>query len=120
MLHNLTIGHLDPAAILKSRRAVTSKPLDMTIVLRLLAELGTHGPDGEWRLGTGQVEFHDGYVVVPWLSHGTTKLSEEFALRLQQETGCVLADREHSRIVDPQHLKGLNGRAALPQAIGRF
>jgi hypothetical protein len=117
MLHNLTIGHLDPAAILQLRRAVARKPLDMTIVRRLLAELGEQGPDGEWRLGTGLVEFRDGYIVIPWLSHGTTMLSEEFALRLHQETGCVLADREHSRIVAPEQLEALDRKAAPARIV---
>jgi hypothetical protein len=111
MLHNLTIGHLDAAAIVQSRKAVARKPLDMTLVFRLLDELGERRPNGDWQLGTGQVEFRDGYIVIPWLGHGTTELSEEFALRLRRQTGCVLADREHSRIVEPEQLQGQNRKA---------
>jgi hypothetical protein len=106
MLHNLTIGHLDTAAIQQDRKAVVLKPLPTEIVQRLLAELGARDADGRWLLGRGKVEFRDGYLVVPWLGHGTTQLSEEFALRMQRETGCVLADREHSRIVAPEQLQG--------------
>jgi hypothetical protein len=109
VLHNLTIGHLDSGEILHHRRAMVLKPLDKTITERLLTELGSRSADGNWRLGRGKVEFRDGYLVIPWLGHGTTELSEEFALRLQKETGCVLADREHSRIVAPGQLRGSRG-----------
>jgi hypothetical protein len=82
VLHNLTIGHLDPADIAQDRRAVVRKPLDTAVVRRLLAELAERDPEGDWRLGVGRVEFREGYIVIPWLSHGTTSLSEKFALRL--------------------------------------
>jgi hypothetical protein len=29
----------------------------------------------------------------------------------KRETGCVLADREHSRIIEPEQQEGLNGAA---------
>ena len=111
MLHNLTIGYLDTTAIQHDRRAVVLKPLPMETIRRLLAELGAHDAEGHWRLGRGKVELLDGYLVIPWLGHGTTELSEEFALRMNRETGCVLADREHSRIVEPEQLHGLKGAA---------
>jgi len=118
MLHNLTIGHLDTAAIQHDRRAVVLKPLPMEIIQRLLAELGARDAAGHWRLGRGKVELRDGYLVIPWLGHGTTEISEEFALRMNRETGCVLADREHSRIVEPEQLHGLSGAAVEARGAG--
>ena len=117
MLHNLTIGHLDPSAILHDRKALVRRRLDMAVVWRLLTELGEHTTEGEWRLGAGKVELRDGYLVIPWMGHGTTRLSEEFALRLRQETGCLLADREHCRLVDPEQLQGLNGQAVTMEEV---
>jgi hypothetical protein len=115
MLHNLTIGHFDASAI-RDRKAVVVKPLDMHIVRRLLAELGRTDDQGQWRLGRGKVELRDGYVVVPWHGRGTASLSEEFALGLHRETGCMLADREHGRIVAPEELRGLSEGTAYPRA----
>jgi hypothetical protein len=101
MLHNLTIGHLDTDAIERERRVRMLRPLEMEPVNRLLAELG--GKDGEGRpmLDKGKVEIKDGYIICPWRIGGyRNRVAEQFATRLQEETGCVLADREHSRIVD--------------------
>jgi hypothetical protein len=48
------------------------------------------------------------------------RIAEEFAVRLHEETGCVLADREHSRIIEPDQLQGLNRPAtAIPETRGR-
>ena len=41
MIHDLTIGHLDPAGVL-DRRTTVLKPLDAEIVNRLLKELEQH------------------------------------------------------------------------------
>jgi hypothetical protein len=112
MLHNLTIGHLDPAAIVSERRIVVQRPLEMDAVHRLLKELGAIDKEGVPTLERGKVEFRDGYLVCPWRIGGWhNQTAEEFALRLHQETGCVLADREHSRIIGPEQLLGLNGAA---------
>ena len=43
-----------------------------------------------------------------------------YALQLQEETGCVLADREHSRVIEPDQLQGLNRPAtASRESRGR-
>jgi len=48
------------------------------------------------------------------------EVAEEFALQLQKETGCVLADREHSQVIEPDQLQGLNRQAtAAGEARGR-
>jgi hypothetical protein len=108
MLHNLTVGHLDPTAIVGERRIVVLRPLEMEAVHRLLTEFGALDPDGIARLEGGKVEFREGYLICPWRIGGWhNRTAEEFVLRLQQETGCVLADREHSRIIPPDQLQGL-------------
>jgi hypothetical protein len=100
MLHNLTVGHLDPAPIVSERRIVILRPLERDAVDRLLKELATLDQDGSPRLEGGKVEFREGYLVCPWRIGGWhNRTAEEFVLRLQQATGCVLADREHSRII---------------------
>jgi len=117
MLHNLTLGHLDPEAV-SNRMAVVLRPLEEGIVGQILRQLGERDAEGRWRLGGRKVELRDGYVVVPWLGGGANCVSEEFALRLHRVTGCLLADREHGRIIAPEQLKGLDGRTAATQAAG--
>lgn len=99
MVHYLTVGHLDPEA-LRGCAAVPTRPLDETLVSRVMDEF----PDVA-------AEFKDGYVVLPW--HGLVPAgpSEEFALRLQQLTGCVIADRRNGRVIDAASLTGANKAA---------
>jgi hypothetical protein len=112
MLHNLTVGHLDPGPIVSERRIVVLRPLERAPVDRLLEELATLDPDGSPRLEGGKVEVREGYLVCPWRIGGWhNRTAEEFVLRLQQATGCILADREHSRIIQPEQLQGLRGAA---------
>jgi hypothetical protein len=107
MLHNLTIGHLDTEAIERERRVHILRPLEMEPVNRLLAELGSKDAEGRPMLGKGKVEIKNGYIVCPWRIGGySNRVAEQFATRLQQQTGCVLADREHSRIVDAAQFAG--------------
>lgn len=87
MIHDLTIGHLDPAA-LHERRAVALRPLDETTVARVLA--GFPGL---------KVEARDGYVVAPWHGCEDGERGEVFAAQLQGETGCLVADRRNGRII---------------------
>jgi hypothetical protein len=107
MIHNLTIGHLDPEAI-ADRRAVVLQPIDMRLVRRHLKKLGRRDEQGRWTLDGMPVELHDGYVVCRWLvGPRCNRMAEEFALRLQRETGCVIADRGHYRVIEPGDLDGL-------------
>ena len=120
MIHILTMGHLDPTAV-GGRQAIVLRPLDMGIVNRLLQELGGTDERGRPTLDDVPVEIKDGTVACRWLIGGYCNLvAEEFALRLQKETGCVLADREHSRTIEPEQLQGLNRQlVATPEASGR-
>jgi hypothetical protein len=116
MLHNLTIGHFDPAPIVSERRIAILRPLEMDAVHRLLEELGGMDADGVPTLEKGRVEFRDGYLICPWrIGAWRNRTAENFALRLQQETGCVLADREHSQIIEPDQLEGLNDATVVAQ-----
>jgi hypothetical protein len=120
MIHILTMGHLDPAAVGR-RQAIVLRPLDMGIVNRLLQELGGKDEQGRPTLDGVPVEIKDGTVACRWLIGGyCNRVAEEFALRLQEETGCVLADREHSHVIEPDQLEGLNReKAAIPESRGQ-
>jgi hypothetical protein len=54
MLHNLTIGHFDPAPIVSVRRVTILRPLEMDAVHRLLTELGGIDKDGVPTLERGR------------------------------------------------------------------
>jgi hypothetical protein len=109
MIHNLTIGHLDPNAI-DERRAIVLKPLDPGIVAKHLSALGRHDNTG-WTLDGMTVEEKDGYMICRWLVGPRRNfVAEELALRIQKDTGCLIADREHYRVVEPGQLEGLMGR----------
>jgi hypothetical protein len=88
MLHDLTIGHLDPAAI-RDRLAVAVRPLDQAIIARVLA--GFPGL---------KVEERDSYLIAPWHGREDGERGEAFAAQLQAETGCLVADRRNGRIVE--------------------
>ena len=111
MIHDLTIGHLDPTGIPERRRTVL-KPLERDVVDRLLKELGGMDAEGHPTLGGARVRFEDGSVVVPWLGGWTNRVSEEFALRMQRETGCLIADLGHRCVIDPEQLQGLDETTA--------
>jgi hypothetical protein len=88
MIHDLTIGHLDPAAI-RDRRAVAVRPLDEATVARILTEFPGL-----------RIERRAGYLIAPWHGREDAELGEAFAARLQAETGCLVADRRNGRIVE--------------------
>ena len=105
MIHRLTLGHLDPIAIIRDRMVAVQEPLDMAIVHRLLAELGKVDTEGRWTLDDDAVTFTIGYLVIPWQGGWRNRIAEEFALRLHRDTDCVLADREHARVITPSSSK---------------
>ena len=105
MIHKLTIGHFDVEA-LKKGRLVVLRPLDMTVVTRLLQEVGQAGEHGRASLGGHAVEVKDGYLVCPWLMAQRVLATEEFARRLHQETGCVMYDAGRREIVTPEQMAG--------------
>lgn len=88
MIHDLTIGHLDTAAV-RERRAIALRPLDDATVTRVLT--GFPGLRSERK---------DGYVVVPWHGREDGERGEAFAIQLQVETGCLVADRRNGRVVE--------------------
>jgi hypothetical protein len=61
------------------------------------------------------VRFEDGYLVVPWLGGWANRISEEFAIRLRRETGCLITDMSHCRVIEPEQLQGLNRHAVAAQ-----
>jgi hypothetical protein len=105
MIHKLTIGLFDVEA-LKQRKLVVLRPLDMSVVTRLLREVGQVGEAGGASLGGHAVEFKDGYIVCPWLMAQRVIATEEFARRLQQETGCVLYDAARREMVTLEQMAG--------------
>jgi hypothetical protein len=114
MIHRLTLGHLEPAAVLE-RKAVVLKPLDMTAVDRLLGELGEIDLQGRPTLDGETVELKDGYLMCRWLGGRPNRTLEEFAVRLQRETGCLLADRENGRVIGATQLQGLRGQKTVEE-----
>jgi hypothetical protein len=52
------------------------------------------------------------HVVLPWHGLGPVSLSEAFALRLHELTGCLIADRRNGRLIEPAALSCKN-RAAI-------
>lgn len=107
MIHNLTMGHLDREAACEGM-AVLLRPLNKKIVSRLLKELGELDEQGRPTLDGSLVNFQNGYLVCRWLGGRTNYVAEEFAIRLHAETGCLLVDREHRRLIDPAQLQGLS------------
>lgn len=105
MIHRLTIGHLDPAAI-SDRRTVATRPLNAETVQRLLTELGGTDPEGNPTIGGAKVEISDATVTVPWMGGRTNRAAEEFARRLAEETGCIIADVNGRRVIEPAELRG--------------
>jgi hypothetical protein len=105
MIHKLTMGHFDVEA-LKNGRLVVLRPLDMTVVARLLHEVGQGGEHGQVSLGGHAIEVKDGYLVCPWLMAQRVLATEELARRLQQETGCVLYDAGRREIVTLEQMAG--------------
>jgi hypothetical protein len=88
MIHELTIGHLDPIAI-HDRMAVAVRPLDEATVGRVLVEYPGL-----------KVERRDGFLIAPWHGREEGERGEAFAARLQAETDCLVADRRNGRIVE--------------------
>jgi hypothetical protein len=114
------MGHLDPAAA-ERRQTVLVKALEMDVVRRLLAELGEEDAEGDVTLGGCKIKFQNAALSCLWKGATTNRVVEEFALRLNRETGCLLADVDCGRVVDPEELVGLSAQGAqvTPAARGR-
>jgi hypothetical protein len=105
MIHKLAMGHFDVEA-LRNGKLVALRPLQMSVVTRLLHEIGYVANDGRALLGGHVVEIKDGYIICPWLMAQRVLATEEFARRLQQETGGVLYDAGRRQIVPLQEMAG--------------
>lgn len=105
MIHKLTLGHFDIEA-LQTGRLVVVRPLDRSVVTRLLRELGRMDESGSATLDGHAIEVKEGYIVCPWLMAQRVQTAEEFARRLQQETGCVMYDAGRREIVRPEQMAG--------------
>ncbi len=105
MIHDLTVGYIDA-------NGAVSKSLDVRIVRRLLDEVGGTDEEGVPTLGGWKARMEEGCVILPWKGGTTNRVAEEFALRLQRETGCSISDREHGRLIEPAQLVGLARREA--------
>jgi hypothetical protein len=119
MIHRLTIGHLDPDAVAQ-RRVVVTRPLDMGFVTQLLREFGEPDEAGRPTISGRPVEIHDGYLVCPWLMPSPIPGVAEFALKLQEQTGCLMADVNRCTVVDRELLLSQSypkrGQGAEPAA----
>ncbi len=88
MIHDLTIGHLDPAAI-RDGVAIALKPLDPDAIARVLIAFPGL-----------KIEQQEGYLIAPWHGREDGDRGEAFASRLQAETGCLVCDRRNRRVVE--------------------
>lgn len=93
----------------------------MEVVQRLLMDLGEKDAEGDATLGGYKVRFENATVPCLWKGTGTNRVAEEFALRIQRESGCVIADVGGYRVIDPGELVGLNDLTAhvAPAASSR-
>jgi hypothetical protein len=122
MLDRLTIGHLEAAAV-ERRQRVPVKALEMDVVRRLFDELGERDADGSAILGGCKVKLSNGYVSCLWKGGQTNRELEESALRMQRETGCLIADVSGYRVIAAGELARSNGplntASAMRRATGR-
>src|SRR5204863_4333210 len=81
-----------------------TRPLDPGIVTPLLREFGEPDEAGRPTISGRPVEIHDGYLVCPWLMPSPIPGVAEFALQLQEQTGCLLADVNRCTVVDRELL----------------
>jgi hypothetical protein len=81
------MGDLDPEA-LRQCAALATTPLDEATVRRVLAEF----PDIK-------VERKDGSIVLPWHGLRPVGMSEAFAPRLHELTGCLIAEEDQGTTV---------------------
>lgn len=102
MRHFLTVGHLDEDAVRQCRVAVLT-PLDADVLERWLQQYRDPGtPDVTFE--NTPVLLQDGAVRCTWYAPRLIATSIRFVLSLQAETGCVIADIEHGRVIPTDEL----------------
>jgi hypothetical protein len=84
-----------------NRQVITTRPLDSATVARVLTDFPGL-----------TVEERDVFVVAPWHGREDAERGEAFAIRLQAETGCLVADRRNGRIVELGRVAGRVARTA--------
>jgi hypothetical protein len=80
-----------------------------------ICQCGEKDAAGNVTLGGSKVKFHNAAVSCLWMSGTTNRVAEEFALRMNRETGCLLADVDCGRVIDPGKLAGLNVSGQLEE-----
>ncbi len=130
MIHLLTMGHFTPG---NPKTAKVEGPLDMAVVGRLLSELGVLDAKGKPTLDGMPVKLKDGVVAAHWKAgRYRNRAAEEFALRLQAETGRAICGsrafpgdrarssgrRRQSRGGAGRKVSGETGRLRRPSARG--
>jgi len=89
MIHDLTMGHLDPAAM-RDCVVVALKPL-----VRGGCPRPARVPRTQGRGARGL-----SHRPLPWHGREDGERGEAFAARLQAETGCLVCDRRNGRIAE--------------------
>jgi Uma2 family endonuclease len=118
MLHTLAIGHFNSAA-LRDRRIIVDFPLKADNVQRWLHQFARIDNNVATFDGR-EVEFHDGYIVCPWLMPRLIPAAAQFAERLQQETGCFLYDLGRHELVRVDDLWSRSRWAIPPEPARRL
>lgn len=92
LVHSLTIGHIDPIAVVERREVVVKRPLDMESVRAFV-----DGLDG----GLEDARFFENYIVVPWLKWNAVNTNaERLAQKLVRDFGCLMADVGNAQMVE--------------------
>src|SRR5262245_38524273 len=106
MLHFLTAGHIDEAAAQRGELRILA-PIDEAVFARLVDEYRDKPASNEINFEQKRVSLNQGSVRCPWYMPRINLTSIKFILALQAETGCVIADIEHGRIVTTAELSEL-------------
>jgi hypothetical protein len=98
MLHVLSMGHFDHAA-LDSGLIEVIKPLDFTLTYSLLGQLGKLSKSGAYTLGGFPVHVREGYIECVWLAARPVPEAITFGQRLHEETGCDVLDLKGGKVL---------------------
>jgi hypothetical protein len=106
MLHFLTVGHLDEAAVREARLLVL-RPLDSQILMRLLSQYRDEKDSAEPFFEKHHVVIDRGAVRCPWYTPRLNRTAVQFSLALADAAGCQIADVEHGRVLARADLQSL-------------
>ena len=93
----------------------------MDVVHRLLDEIGEKDAEGHVTLGGCKVRFGNAAVSCLWMGRQHEPRGRGICTSDERETGCLIADVDCGRVIDPGKLAGLNGKRTevIPPARGR-